>query len=107
MVLSRRSFANIESVKDDDVRDVIRILYDRIHDLESRAERKVAPTLDADGEKFTNLADATDPGDAVSLEFADHRYEPFHLSNIPLENSAVTKLVALGLTEAEARRLIT
>ncbi len=106
MALSRRSFANLEAVKDDDVRDAIRLLYDRIHDLESRAERKIDPTLDADGEKFTNLADPTDEGDAVSLGFADHRYEPFQLSNIPLETSAVAKLVALGLTEAEARRLL-
>lgn len=106
MVLSKRSFANLESVKDDDVRDVFRILYDRIHDLESRAKRKVDPQLDADGEKLTNVGDAADSGDAVSLGFADNRYEPFRLRNIPLETSVVAKLVALGLTEAEARRLL-
>ncbi len=106
MVLSKRSFANLESVKDDDVRDVLRILFDRIHDLESRSTTTAEPTLDAKGEPVTNLGDATDSGDAVSLGFADNRYEPFRLSNIPLETSVVGKLVALGLTEAEARRLL-
>lgn len=106
MVLSRRSFANLEAVKDDDVRDVLRILFDRIHDLESRAKRGVDPQLDAGGERVTNVGDPTDSGDAVSLGFADNRYEPFRLSNVPLENGAIDKLVVLGLTEAEARSLL-
>ena len=106
MVLSKRSFANLDSIEDEDVQLVFRILFDRIHDLESRADRLVAPAMDAGGEPLTNIGDAEDVGDAVSLGFADNRYEPFQLSNIPLETSVVGKLVALGLTEAEARRLL-
>ncbi len=105
MTLSRRSFANLEAVKDDDVRETFRLLYDRIHDLESRAERGVEPQLDASGEKLTSVGDAVDAGDAVALGFADIRYEPFNLKNVPLQNAAVAKLVGLGLTEAEARSL--
>lgn len=106
MALSKRSFANIEAVKDDDTRETIRILYDRIHDLESRAERGATPSLDAKGERVTSLADPTDSEDAVSLGFADNRYEPFRSKNGEFDNALVDTLIAFGLTEAEARRVL-
>lgn len=110
MALSKRSFANLEAIKDDDVRDVVRILYDRIHDLQSKSERGVAVTLSADldakDKKVRRLADPTDGQDALSLDFADNRYEPFRIGNASLQDAAVAKLVGLGLTEAEARSLI-
>lgn len=110
MALSKRSFANIEAVKDDDVRDTLRILFDRIHDLSSRGERGVAVVLsedlDAKGKRVTELADPLDGKDALTLDFADNRYEPYRLTDPVLQNAAVDKLVALGLTEAEARSLL-
>jgi transcription elongation GreA/GreB family factor len=102
MALSKRSFANLEAIKDDDTRDAIRILFDRIHDL----QEKLATASTTEASPAKNLADPVDPGDAVSLSFADNRYQPFRLTDPGLETSAVNKLVGLGLTEAEARSLL-
>lgn len=95
MALSKRSFANLEAIEDSEVREALRILHDRIHDLET----PVASPL-------KDVPDPMDKGDALSLGFADNRYEPYKLANVPVQSSAVTKLIGLGLTEEEARSLL-
>ena len=70
MALSTRAFP-LESIKDPDVRQALRVIFDRLHDLESDVLRT---DLNASGKKITNLGDANSPGDALSLGVADERY---------------------------------
>lgn len=89
MALSKRSFP-FETVKDPATHDALRLIFDRIHDLEARP---VPSTTAA-------------PEDAINQDFADNRYQLKDRPNVLAQERAVTKLVALGLTEEEARSLL-
>lgn len=75
MALSSRSYP-LERIEDPAVREVLRILFDRIHDLETANARgiKLAADLDAAGHRIVNLGAAAADGDAVSRVLGDDRY---------------------------------
>lgn len=121
MALSRRAFPNLESIDDPVIRDALRIIMDRIHDLESQGERentqmtRLGRILDANGNRITNLGDATEASDAISRSFADNRYQKIlrtpavSYTDRQLAISCIAKLIdgtfpsTSDLTEAELR----
>ena len=87
MALSKRAYP-YESIKDPAIRDAMRILWDRIHELESR---KTPASVEG----------------AITQEFADERYQQITHPDQALQDRAVAKLVAgTPLTESEARSLL-